>query len=166
MATGDSTHQVIVDAKAYGEGQEQHTLIPTLEAIKLRYNRLGIHPSIYDSEIKLTADTGYANESNMKHVRDNQINAYIPDNQFRRRDKRSAKQKTKYGLLDRAPRKTPLTYTADQFTIDEKSKSCICPAGKSLRLERQRKNESGNDTLYFTGKTSTCRDCNQKTRCV
>ena len=166
VATADSTHQVIIDAKAYGEGQEQHTLIPTLEAIEQRFSRLGIHPSIFDSDIKVTADTGYANESNMRYVREHEIDAYIPDNQFRRRDKRFDNQKTKYGRVDRAPRKTPPTYTADQFTLNEKDKSCICPAGVSLRLEGQRKDASGNDTLYFKGKTSTCRDCAQKTKCM
>ena len=37
IAAADAAHQVIIDAKAYGDGQEHHTLIPTLLAIEERY---------------------------------------------------------------------------------------------------------------------------------
>ena len=46
IASVDKKHQVIIDAQAFGEGQEQHTLKPILETINARYKRLGIHEDI------------------------------------------------------------------------------------------------------------------------
>ncbi|MBT3724254.1 MAG: hypothetical protein HOG41_12800 [Gammaproteobacteria bacterium] len=36
----DKKHQVVIDAQAFGSGQEQHTLALVLEAVDERYNRL------------------------------------------------------------------------------------------------------------------------------
>ena len=41
VASVDKKHQIIIDAQAFGEGQEHHTLQPVLEIIKDRYQRLG-----------------------------------------------------------------------------------------------------------------------------
>ena len=99
LAAVDRKHQIIVDAQAFGEGQEHHTLLPITESIKERYQRLGIHKNIFKGRYKpiITADTGFANEANMQHVYENGVNAYIADNQFRSRDPKFQNQKSKYG---------------------------------------------------------------------
>jgi len=125
IAAADSAHQVIIDAKAYGEGQEHHTLIPTLKSIEERYREGGISKSIYATGIKVTADTGYAKESNIEYVKKHGIDAYIPDNRFRERDKRFDEQKNKYGAVERPKRKTAITYQAEDFQIDVQAKRCV-----------------------------------------
>jgi hypothetical protein len=72
VAAVDKKHQIIVDAQAFGEGQEHHTLAPALEKIENRFNRLGIAEEIYKTGTIVTADTGFANEANMKYLHDNQ----------------------------------------------------------------------------------------------
>jgi len=86
VASVDKKHQVIVDAQAFGSGQEHHTLKPVVNAIKERYQKIGISENIYQEGIVVTADTGFANEQNMRYLYEEGINGYIPDNQFRRRD--------------------------------------------------------------------------------
>ena len=86
VAAVDKKHQVIVDAQAFGEGQEHHTLKPILERLAKRYRKLGIADDIYAQGTVVTADTGFANEANMNYLHEQQINGYIPDNQFRSRD--------------------------------------------------------------------------------
>ncbi|WP_246841230.1 transposase [Hahella sp. CCB-MM4] len=86
VAAVDKKHQIIIDAQAFGEGQEHHTLAPVLERVKERYQRLKITEDIYADGTVVTADTGFANEANMKYLHEQQINAYIPDNRFRSRD--------------------------------------------------------------------------------
>jgi len=166
IAAADAAHQVIIEARAYGEGQEQHTLIPTLKGIEERYRRIGISDAIYGTGLKVTADTGYANESNMAFVKELGINAYIPDKLFRTRDKRFEEQKQKYGSVKHAKRKTAVTYTAEDFQVDLQAQRCVCPAGESLRLHDVRKDSRGNDKLFFKGKTSVCRACDQKMLCM
>jgi len=46
LAAVDKKHQIIVDAQAFGGGQEHHTLQPIIESIDQRYKRLGIHDNI------------------------------------------------------------------------------------------------------------------------
>ena len=86
MATVDKKHQVIIDAQAFGEGQEHHTLQPVLETVEARFKKLGIADNIYQQGAIVTADTGFANEANMKYLHEHRINGYVPDNQFRSRD--------------------------------------------------------------------------------
>jgi hypothetical protein len=47
VATVDKKHQVIIDAQAFGEGQEHHTLKPVLDNIKGKYQGLGISKNIF-----------------------------------------------------------------------------------------------------------------------
>jgi len=93
IATVDKKHQVIVDAQAFGSGQEHHVLKPVLENVKKTYQDLDISTDIYKEGTIVTADTGYANESNMQYLYENKIDAYIPYNQFRSRDPKFADQK-------------------------------------------------------------------------
>ena len=95
VAAVDKKHQVIIDAQAFGHGQEHHALQPVLETIKDRYQRLCIRKDVYKGrhKVTVTADTGYANEDNMQYLHDSGIDAYIPDNQFRSRDPKFAASK-------------------------------------------------------------------------
>jgi len=86
IASVDKKHQVIIGADAFGEASEYHTLQPILMGIRDRYKRLGLSPDIYKEGVVVTADTGFSNEENMKYLHEEEINAYIPDQQFRSRD--------------------------------------------------------------------------------
>lgn len=97
VAAVDKKHQIVIDAQAFGEGQEHHTLAPVLESIETRLKRLGISEDIYATGTVVTADTGFANETNMKYLHEHKINAYVPDNRFRSRDPKFSNQKAKIG---------------------------------------------------------------------
>ncbi|MFC7370003.1 transposase, partial [Vreelandella zhaodongensis] len=75
VATVDKKHQIVIDAQAFGEGQEQehHTLRPVLEKVEARFKRLGIAENIYQKGTVVTADTGFANEANMKYLHERRI---------------------------------------------------------------------------------------------
>jgi hypothetical protein len=55
--------------------QEHHTLKPVLDNMKGKYQRLGISENIFEEETIVTADTGFANEANMKYLHEDNINA-------------------------------------------------------------------------------------------
>jgi len=167
IAAVDKKHQVIVDAQAFGEGQEHHTLQPVTEAIKDRFKRLEISEDIYQTGTIVTADTGFANEANMQYLHDNQINGYIPDNQFRSRDPKFADQKTKYGKRYQNNRKKPLKIIpASEFSFDPVNLTCICPAGETLSHIGCREDENGNQKAFFIGRVLQCRHCDKKHQCL
>ncbi len=71
--------------------------VETVEKGQNRFKRLAISEDILGAQSIITADTGFANETNMQYLHDNDINVYIPDNQFRRRDPKFDEQKQKHG---------------------------------------------------------------------
>jgi len=166
VASVDKKHQVIIDAQAFGEGQEHHTLQPVLETIKDRYKRLGFSESIYDDGIIVTADTGFANEANNQYLHENNINAYVPDNKFRSRDPQFKDQKKQYGKrTDYKKLKTVSVIPASEFNLNEK-KTCLCPAGELMWLKNEGIDKRGNYKLFFEGRLSKCRDCSIKNKCM
>ncbi len=168
VATVDKKHQVIVDAQAFGEGQEHHTLQPVLETVKERMNRLNIRKNIYKSRIIVTADTCFCNEANVHYLKQNKINAYIPDNQFRSRDPKFIEQKTKHGkrhqnkIIDNGFK----VIASSEFKFNTSKKECICPAGERLSFRREDQDPYGNTKQYYEGRLLQCRHCKLRHRCM
>ncbi|MFC7088082.1 transposase, partial [Halomonas salifodinae] len=168
VAAVDKKHQIIIDAQAFGEGQEHHTLRPVLDSIVQRYRRLGISPNIYRDGTVVTADTGFANEANMRYLHEQQINGYIPDNRFRSRDPKFSAQKAKYGKRhqDSRPSSRKSIMPASEFQFDPVTMTCICPAGESLTYRGQREAENGKNRAHFEGRLLQCRHCPKKHQCM
>lgn len=167
VAAVDKKHQIVVDAQAFGEGQEHHTLQPVTQSIKARFKRLGLSDDIYATGTIITADTGFANEANMKYLHDNDINGYVPDNQFRHRDPKFAEQKSKYGKRHQnKPKKTDELIPASEFGFDPVNKTCCCPAGERISFRGQRHDRQGHLKVFFEGRLSQCRNCALKHQCM
>jgi len=167
VAAVDKKHQIIVDAQAFGEGQEHHTLAPVLESIEARLKRLGISQAIYESGTIVTADTGFANEKNMQYLHDKKINAYIPDNRFRSRDPKFSHQKSKYGKRHQAKKPTSSTHSkkvipASEFDLDPVHLTCQCPAVETISYRGTREDPYGNQKAMFEGRLMQCRHCELK----
>ena len=169
VAAVDKKHQVIVDAQAFGEGQEHHVLQPVLKAIAGRYQRLGILENVYQDGVIVTADTGYANEANMRYLHDNRINGYIPDNQFRKRDPKFADYKTTHSTrppTTTPPKKTHDVIPASEFVFDPVEKTCTCPAGAPMWLRSELIDQHGHAKVFFEGRLTQCRACRLKQACL
>ncbi|MEW5683272.1 MAG: transposase [Pseudomonadota bacterium] len=167
VAAVDKKHQIIVDAQAFGEGQEHHTLVPVLDQIKQRYKRMGISENIFAGKTIVTADTGFANEANNHYLYQQQINGYVPDNQFRKRDPKFSEQKQKYGKRhqDKAKGQKPI-FPSSVFEFDPIAMTCICPAGKSLPCRGTRPEPDGQQRALFGGRLLQCRHCYLKEQCM
>ena len=167
VAAVDKNHQIIVDAQVFGEGQEHHTLKPVLDAIQNRFANTGIDEDILHSGSIITADTGFSNDANNDYLKKSKINAYIPDNQFRTRDKQFKKQKDKHGkrhrdILVGIKKVIP----SSEFDFDTKNKTCRCPMGKEMWLHSEGPTTDGKTKLFFEGKLTDCRHCPIKTQCM
>ena len=167
VATMDKKHQIIIDAQAFGASQEQHTLKPVLETIKERYKKLKLSEDIYQDQVTITADTGFSSQSNDRYLREQQINAYIPDNQFRSRDPRFNTQKAKYGKRhqDSVKGLKPVI-PAREFEFNAHRKTCTCPEGKPMWIHRETPQANGNTQIVFEGRLTDCRACPRKEECL
>ena len=167
VATVDKKHQVIIDAQAFGEGQEHHTLAPVIETIKARYERLNISDDIYATGTVVTADTGFANEANMKYLFENEINGYVPDNQFRSRDPKFKTQKSKYGKRHQENKKRKkVIIPSSEFKFDPINLTCECPSGEKISYHGTRIDQSGQKRIHFQGRLLQCRNCKIKEQCM
>ena len=166
VAAADKKHQIIIDAQAFGEGQEHHTLVPVLERIEDRYRRLGLSESIYGDGTVVTADTGFANETNMRYLHERGINGYVPDNRFRQRDPAFARQHEKYGHRHPPAPVKKEHFPASAFDFDPVQLTCRCPGGHFITHRCTRTDDQGRQRAYFEGKLSQCRHCPLKHRCM
>jgi len=167
VAAADKKHQIVVEAQAFGEGQEHHTLKPIIDGIRDRYRRAGISDDIIAEQVVVTADTGFANEANYEYLKTAKINAYIPDNQFRSRDPRHKHQKDTYGKRHQDTAKGLMkVIPASEFVFNVKNKSCRCPAGNELWLKNETVESNGKQKLFFEGKLTDCRHCPLKKQCM
>lgn len=169
IAAVDKKHQIIIDAQTFGAGPEHHTLQPVLQTIKERYQRLGLSKDLYKKNMIVTADTGFANEANMRYLHTNNINGYIPDNKFRSRDTKFIDQKNHHG------RRRPITgkrkttshvFPPSVFDFDPVNKRCRCPADEAMWLRSEFTDHYGHEKIFFEGRLSKCRVCKIKHDCM
>ena len=76
VAAVDEKLQVIVAAQAHGTGSEQELLVPVVEALQ---------PLCAEHSV-IAADSGYHSKANLEKLEADQIEAFIPDNGYRKRD--------------------------------------------------------------------------------
>lgn len=167
VAAVDSQHQIIVAAKAYGSGNEQSTLLPTIHATD----------SVRTGQTLITADAGYHSADNILELQEESIPALIADGQMRKRDERFREQakhklkpdaisdKTKTAEELRAA-KAKHKFTPKDFTYDAQENTCFCPEGKELFTTGNPCTTKGRIYLQFVGSKASCGACTQREKCL
>ena len=161
VATVDSKHQVVVHAEAFGQPQEHELLEPMVEGTRENFQALGAQGDIFE-RAKLTADAGFHTEQNMKMLFEEQIDGYVADILFRKRDPR-------FKTADRHKSKKDKPsehFTPKDFIYDSESLTCICPAGKRLYLKQRRVVIRGYQAVCFMGAKRDCGSCQLRSRCL
>jgi hypothetical protein len=169
VAVIDGKHQVVVHAEAFGAAQEHDLLLPMVEGTRENFEAIGNKKDVFKG-VKLTADSGFHTEANMKEVMGRKIDAYIADPQFRKRDPRFSdvgrykerfrKERAEYyGVAD-------LYRPHRDFTMSEDKTHCICPAGKRLYRNGGNVVVNGQRAVKFHGRLTDCRICELREKCL
>ena len=162
VAAVDAKHQVIVEARAYGEPQEHHLLKPMAEAIRETFWRTGESKDIFNEEnTGLTADAGFHTAENMHWLEEEQIDAYIADNRFRKRDPRFQD-----AARHKPDKPEPKRFTQSEFSYDKDHLTCRCPAGKELYLKNRNFQIDGHKAIAFMARQSDCGPCGFRSQCL
>jgi len=167
VTAADEKHQIIIEAQTFGQGQEQSTLKPMVEGIRARLGE-----DVFDASVILTADTGFSSEDNMAYLFEENINAVVPDNQFRKRNPVFAestlynqhKEHRKKTRKDRSQGKSVIP--SSNFAVNFDSNTCICPAGKEMLYQGNEFEGVSGEYTRFRGRLKDCRDCSLQTRCM
>lgn len=169
VAAVDSKHQVVVHAEAYGKAQEHDLLEPMIEGTRENFQTIDSEDDVFD-KTKLTADAGFHTEANMKMLAEENIDGYVADILFRKRDPRFVdrdRHKERHRKERRKLNKTPEDmFTVEDFTFSEDKSYCICPAGNRLRRSGTSVVIGNFEAVRFRGLKSVCSVCEIRSKCL
>ena len=167
IAAVDEKNQLVVWAEAFGDSTESRHLPEVLNGIKTNFSNIGVSEDIFDEAV-ITADSGFHSEKNMQLILENDITAFVADNQFRKRDVRfdSAQEHKKKRVENWKPVKGKKYFSANEFVYDERCGKLICPAGFAMKVKCRNLQSSGYTGIAYIGERKNCRSCSLRTRCI
>lgn len=153
--------QKIKDGFIAKDENNLHNIEPDGEQLDKQLNNLGT-PNTFQMA-KFTADSGFHSESNLKFMVSTALDSYMADNAFRSRNPFFKESKTyqtekEKRRLKRSKGK-PKQFSRDDFYFDKVTKSCRCPAGKSMWLQSQQIITQGKAYTRFSNFLKHCRVC-------
>ena len=162
VAAVDAKHQVVVHAQAHGSGSEQEVLPGMLDGLA----------QLRADETIIAADSGYYSEANLKDLESRGIEAYIPDNGYRKRDIRyegqeqhRAKPEALWDKSEKDKTKARLFGPRD-FQVAADFSHLICPAGKRLYRNGGNCNKQGLRAIQFSAAQRDCEKCPLRGQCL
>jgi transposase len=158
QALVDSRHQVIVQADAFGNGTDHHHLEPVIDGAKENMVAIG-HTKEYFKDKILTADTSYHSTDSIKKCEEEQIDAYIPDKEYRKRHPELSIKET-----SKASRKKK--YQREDFHYDDRTDQYECPQGKLLKCNAARVKINGAVYRRYTADAIDCELCTTRQECI
>lgn len=171
LAMVDEKHQIVVCAEVWGSGQEEHLLMPMVEETRESFRAIGSTEDIFETAT-LIADSGFHNAKGVEDIEKSGVNAYIADQEFRKRDpafadrgRHKERHRKEQRLAQRKAGKPQLFQPAD-FIYDEQNQRCICPAGHKLYKSGQDLVIDGRRATKFTAPKGACRSCPLRSQCL
>ena len=153
----DEKHQVIVHAQAFGNGQDHGNLPPMIDAARDNLKHIG-YCDPFDQKIFLT-DSGYHSKKSLQKCEEENMDAYIPDIHFRKRDERFATQCQYKGKQNRR-------FTIQDFHYDEEKDHYICKNEKVLKLRARAAKVRGNIERRYEASKKDCQLCPFRSQCL
>lgn len=167
QTVSDEKSQIVVATECFGIGPDQALLKPMVEKIK---ESLG--DDIFKNGALLTADTGYSSETNMEYLYQEEINAVVPDTQFRQRDPvftesgsvkkhKAQRQKTR-----KDKPKGNKGFPSEKFTLNREAKICVCPNGHEMLYHGDHFIIDNKRYMRFKSYLKNCRTCPIQSECM
>ena len=164
----DEKHQVVLHAEAFGKGEDGTNMGPMLDGAKEKLEAIGWDDPLRDRQV--SADTGYYSVNNLEECKDREVDAYVPDPHFRKRDVRFAdagrhrrsvdKRKERYKSKKR-------WFSVEDFKMGDRTGKLICPAGHGLYVRnRNFETADGHKAIAYQAPKTACRDCQLRTKCL
>ncbi len=159
QALVDDKHQVIMAGHASGKGQDYDHLVTTIDQAKENVNTVGLGENWFKDK-EVLADSNYHSTTNLKKCKEEELDAYIPDSNFRKRDARFDNQ-GRY-----KPKKKRKLFKLEDFIYEETSDSYICPGGERLTLRANHARIGYKDYKRYGAPEGVCLKCKLRKRCM
>jgi transposase len=155
----DDKHQVIVHAEASGKGQDYQHVESMIDGAKENTKAIGLDEDYFKGK-ELTADSNYHSTDSLRKCVTEEIDAYIPDPNFRKRDPRF-KNQGRY-----KPKKKRKLFKLEDFKYEESTDSYLCPGGKRLTLRGRHSKIKFKVYKRYGAPEGVCQECKLIRRCM
>lgn len=166
VAAVDAKAQVIVDAQAFGTGQE-HALLPeVVREMRAHFDAIGKPDPLQAATV--LSDSGYHCEATLMQLAQAKVAALVADTGFRARDPRFADAwKHKPEEKQRRPgERRSRWFQPKDFQYDAAAQTCICPASKAFKCSGANVVIKGRSGVSFEGSQTICGDCALRGQCI
>ena len=164
----DEKHQVVVHAEAFGKGEDASNMEPMLSGAKNKLQAIGKKEPLKDKQV--SADTGYYSVTNLESCESHEVDAYVPDPQFRKRDVRFEDAVRHRRSVDKRHEKYKSSkrwFGAKDFKLDDRTGKLICPAGHGLYVKnRNFVTKDGYKAIAYQAPKTACRNCRLRSKCL
>ena len=157
QALVDDKHQVVVNAEAFGTVSDHEHVEPIMAGAKENMQAIG-HDEDYFKGAIFVADTNYHSQNNLKSCQKMELDAYIPDRYFRRRDPRYEAQKRYW------PKRKK--FALEDFHHDEAKDHYVCPNGKRLKVKARELYREGLVYRVYIADKKDCQPCPLRLKCL
>jgi len=164
----DEKRQIVTYASAFGNGSDSTHMEPMLKGAKEKLEAIGSKDPLKDKQV--SADTSYYSVKNLEACEEMQVDAYVPDPQFRKRDVRFKdagrhrrpvdKRKEKYKSKKR-------WFSVEDFKTNDRNGKLICPAGGELYVKnRNFTTADGYKAIAYQAPKTACKNCHLRSKCL
>jgi len=164
----DEKHQIVLHAAAFGKGEDGTLMEPMLEGAKEKLKAIGWKAPLKDREI--SADTGYYSVKNLETCKEHEVDAYVPDPRFRKRDIRFSDAGRHRRSVDKRHERyesKKRCFSVEDFSLDDSTGKLICPAGHGLYVRnRNFCTADGYKAIAYQAPKTACRDCQLRSKCL
>jgi hypothetical protein len=148
QALVDAKHQVIVEGEVFGWGQDHYHLEPVVSGAQENMEAIGKSDDYFKDAI-LTADTAYHSSESIKKCEEEEIDAYIPDKDYRKRHPRLE-------VKESSRKSRRKKFSPEDFSYDEEANEYECPMGKRLKFQTDKAKANG---IFYRSYRADPRDC-------
>jgi transposase len=164
----DEKHQVVVHAEAFGKGEDASNMEPMLDEAKEKLEAIGWENPLKDRQV--SADTGYYSVKNLESCESHEVDAYVPDPQFRKRDVRFGEAGRHRRSVDKRHERYKSKkrwFSVEDFKLDDRTGKLICPAGHGLYIRnRNFQTADGYMAIAYQAPKTACRECPLRSKCL
>jgi transposase len=164
----DEDHQVVVHAEAFGKGEDGSSMEPILDGAKEKLGAIGKEEPLKEKEV--SADTGYYSVTNLESCERHEVDAYVPDPQFRKRDVRFNNADRHRRSVDKRHERYKSKkryFSVEDFKMDDRTGKLICPAGHGLYVRnRNFATADGYKAIAYQASKKACSGCQLRPKCL
>jgi transposase len=164
----DEKQQVVLHGEAFGKGEDGSSMESMLDGAKDNLEAIGWEAPLKDKQV--SADTGYYSVKNLEACKEMEVDAYVPDPQFRKRDIRfedAGRHRRSVDKRHERYKSKKRFFSVEDFKLDDRTGKLICPAGHGLYVRnRNFQTADGYKAIAYQAPKTACRDCRLRSKCL